>query len=180
MINLIPNEQKKLMIRNFYYRLATVCILALGFCILIASITMLPSYVLVSGKSDLVNTKLDNEKTTPISLSDKEATNMLNDLDKRFTSIEKDQNSKFLISKRIIDQIVSEKNVDIKITQIILDNSPAGDKVISIRGTAPSRERLLFFRNVLEKNPSFKQVNLPISNFIKGSHIQFSLNLIPS
>jgi hypothetical protein len=70
---------------------------------------------------------------------------------------------------------------DIKITQILYDNTVAkGDKKVNIQGTAPSRERLLIFRQALEGNPAFKKVDLPISNFVKGSNIQFSLSLTPA
>ena len=41
-------------------------------------------------------------------------------------------------------------------------------------------ERLLLFRKALEDNTAFKKVDLPISNFVKGSNIQFDINLIPS
>jgi len=50
---------------------------------------------------------------------------------------------------------------------------------VSIEGIAPSREILLAFRRLLENDPLFKSVDLPISNFIKGSNIRFNLNLIP-
>jgi len=79
----------------------------------------------------------------------------------------------------VINAILLKKRSDIKITQISYQNDTRGRK-IGVTGTAPSREVLLFFRLALESSPAFKSVDLPISNFVKGSNIQFYLNLIPS
>jgi len=68
---------------------------------------------------------------------------------------------------------------NIKITDISYENDSLNGKKISIQGTAPSREVLLSFRQAFENDNTFKQVDLPISNFVKGSNIQFYLSLIP-
>jgi hypothetical protein len=180
MINLIPNEEKKLMAKNFFYRLATVFFMALGFCMLIASVTLLPSYFLSSTKEDLITKKLEAEKAEPIDLLDQQTLKTLSDIDNKLLTIEKSEKNKFVVSERIVNQIVSKRISDVKINQIVYENSDTGEKIINIYGTASSRSRLLVFREILEENPLFKQVNLPISNFIKGSNIQFSLSLIPS
>ena len=75
---------------------------------------------------------------------------------------------------------MSEKMPDIKITQIQYRNESIKGKTISISGVASSRDRLLLFKRELENNIAFKKVDLPISNFVKGSNIKFSLGLTPS
>ena len=71
----------------------------------------------------------------------------------------------------------------IKITDIAYESrSPdelAQARKVSIEGTAPSRSALLSFRRALEDDANFQSVDLPISNFIKGSNIQFYLSLVP-
>ena len=69
---------------------------------------------------------------------------------------------------------------DIQITRIAFENSPVSGKQVDLSGLAPSRERLLLFRQALENDTAFQKVDLPISNFVKGSNIQFSLSLTPS
>ena len=68
----------------------------------------------------------------------------------------------------------------IKITEILYQNDPQTGERINISGKAPNREVLLLFRRILEDNTAFSKVDLPISNFVKGSNIKFYLNLIPS
>lgn len=180
MINLIPNEEKKMMIKDFYYRLVTVILLMLSLVALIASVALLPSYFLSSVKKNVINEQLDKEIVEEISSYDQQTLLTVSALDSKLSLLEKSERDKFLVSDRVISEILSNRISNIKITQISFENNEIKGKQISIRGTAPSRERLTLFRRALESNPLFKEVDLPISNFIKGSNIQFYLSLIPS
>ena len=80
----------------------------------------------------------------------------------------------------MIGAILLKKRSDIKITQILYQNDGTNGKKITLTGIASSREVLLLFRQALEDSSSFKDVVLPISNFVKGSNIDFSLSLTPS
>lgn len=180
MINLIPNTEKKEMIKNFYYRLAAVSIFALGIVMLIASVALTPSYFLSSVKKSLVVEKLEAERKEPVDAEDLETLKSLSVLDGRLSMLEKSAQNRFIVTERVINEILLKKVPDIKITQISFEKNDAGEKTISIRGSAGSRDRLLLFRRALEDDPLFKKVDLPISNFVKGSNIQFYLSLIPS
>jgi len=180
MINLIPKEEKKRIIKNFYYRLIVLFLTMLDFCILVAFICLIPFYFLSSTENALVNAKLENQKNEPLPLLDQQALNMIKGINEELTLVENAEKSKFPISEKVINAILLKKRSDIKITQILYENSPTQGKKISLTGTAPSREVLLLFRQALENDPIFKNVNLPISNFVKGSNIQFYLSLIPA
>lgn len=180
MINLIPNQEKKRKVKDFYFRLVVVFFVVLGFCFLIASAAILPSYFLSFVKKNLNDTKLEAQKKEPIPPASQSTVNLVADLNNKLNLIENAQKNKYLVSVKVINEIISKKMSDIKITQIFYENSSIAGKKISIRGVAPSRERLLLFRLALEDDTAFKKVDLPISNFVKGSNIEFSLNLTPS
>lgn len=180
MINLIPNKEKKIMIKNFYYRLVTIIFLELSLIVLIASITLLPSFFISSAKKDAINKRLETETMEKLSPLDEEVLLTVSVLDDKLSLLEKSEQDKFIVSERVIKEILSNKISNIKITQIFFENNEENEKQISIRGIAPSRERLTLFRRALEDNPLFKDVDLPISNFIKGSNIQFFLSLASS
>lgn len=180
MINLIPNEEKKNKVKDFYFRLSVVFLIILGFSMIIASIMILPSYFLSSVKKNLVNTRLEMQKNEPVPVLDQKTLVDVSDLENKLKLIENTKQNKYTISQWIINEILFKKMNDIKITEIIYDNTFSKGKIISVNGTAPNRERLLLFRQALEDDIAFKEVNLPISNFIKGSNIKFSLSLIPS
>ncbi len=180
MINLIPNEEKKLMVRNFYYRLATVFFIALGFCAAIACVVLLPSYFLSSTKYSLMNQKLEHEKSIPVDALDQETLKLLSALENKLSIIEKAEKNKFSIVKSVVNQLILKSVPDVKINQITFGKDDKDGQVVSIKGTAPSREKLLLFRQSLEGNSFFKKVDLPISNFVKGSNIQFYIRLVTS
>ncbi|MSU44870.1 hypothetical protein EXS45_01685 [Candidatus Nomurabacteria bacterium] len=188
MINLIPNKEKKEMVRGFYYRLIVLFLLMISVSFLILFFSILPSYLLSIAKNNIVNTKLKLQKNEPVPLPDQQTLTIIKDLDDKINLIESAASNKFIISQKVINAIVLRKLPDIKITDISYEANSSktkGKKIsiqgkkISIQGNAPSREVLLLFRLALESDTLFKQVDLPISNFIKGSNIQFSLSLTP-
>lgn len=180
MINLIPNEEKKKMASDFYKRFVVIFLLMLSLCAAIAVLILFPSYFLSLEKESFANKKLETQKSEPIPILDQETLVAIKSLDQKLTLIENTKNNKFIVSQKVINEIVLTKMPDIKINRIAYDNSAPSGKKIGINGTAESRERLLLFREALENNTAFKTVDLPISNFIKGSNIEFYLSLIPS
>jgi len=179
MINLVPKAEKKKIATDFFYRLAALFLMTLNFCILVAFISIIPSYFLSSVKDASVNMKLEIQKNEPLPLFDQQTLDTIKDINNKLDLVEKAEKNRFPISEKIIRAVLLKKRPDIKITQILYENNPTQGKKISILGTAPSREVLLLFRQALENDPTFKNIDLPISNFVKGSNIQFYLSLIP-
>ena len=101
-------------------------------------------------------------------------------MDNKLNLINKAEKEKFSLSTKVINAIVLKRVPNIKITNITYDVDAVKGKKITIQGTAPSREVLNLFRRALEESSSFKGVDLPISNFVKGSDIQFYFSVIPS
>ncbi len=180
MINLIPKEEKKKMVIDFYLRLTIFFIVMFDFCIIVAFISILPSYFITSMKYSLISTKLENQKLEPLPILGQESLASIKDMDTKLTLVEKFEVNKFLLSTKVINAILLNKMSDIKITQILYENNGTKGRTINLTGIAPSREVLLLFRQALEDSPNFKNVVLPISNFVKGSNIDFYLSLNPS
>ncbi len=180
MINLIPNKEKKEMTLDFYYRLAIVFFIMLDFCILVFVIAIAPSYFLSSEKSVLINAKLEAQKKETLPLFDQQTLASIKSVNDKLDLVENAEKNKFSLSLKVINALLSKKRADIKIIQIIYENDKILGKKVSVAGTAPSRAILLLFRRALEGNPVFKSVDLPISNFVKGSDIQFYLTLVPA
>jgi hypothetical protein len=180
MINLIPKEEKKRMTMDFYYKIFVLFFIMAGLSVLVALVAILPAYFLSSVKYSLVNTKLETQKGEPLPQEGEQTIAMIKDINNKLSLVENAEKNKFPPSVKVINAVLLEKRSDIEITKISYENNPVSGKKISITGTAPSREVLLLFREALENSPSFKSVDLPISNFVKGSNIQFYLNLIPA
>lgn len=180
MINLIPIEEKKKIVNGFYLRFVTVLFFMLGLSVFIALFSIVPSYILSSVKKNIINEKLNVQISEPLPKLDEETISILNNLNSRMSLIEKNKEDKYVVSQKVIKEVVSRKMIGIKITHIFYENDPKNGKKIGISGIASSREQLLLFRQSFEDDTVFKEVDLPISNFVKGSNIQFILNLIPA
>jgi len=179
MINLIPNQEKKKMVKDFYYRFAILSVVMLCVSAFVALLALLPAYFLSDSKSDVASQKLEAQKNQPV-LSNEEISTAVRDINDKLYLIEAAQKNRFLVSEKVIHAVFLRKIPGVKITQIAYENNTQSGRKVSIRGTAPSREILRSFRQALEEDASFKAVDLPISNFVKGSNIQFSLTLIPA
>jgi hypothetical protein len=175
MINLIPNKEKKQMVQDFYYRLVAVVLATLGWAVLVGAIALVPAYVLSSVKKDVARVKTSNLSSVPAPTTDQSTLEAIQDLNSKISFIEKSEKSRFAPSVMAVDQVLLDKMPDIKITEISYEASLG--KKITLRGEAPSRERLLAFRQALEANRLFKKVDLPISNFVKESDIKFYLTI---
>ncbi len=184
MINLIPNAQKKEMRKGFYFRLLVLFLMMASVSMLIAFVAILPAYFLSSVKTNLIDSKLEAQRLEPVPLPDQETLALIKGLDRKLSIIDAAEKNKFVVTERAINAVVLKKMPEIKITDISYQkhssSDPESSRKISIQGTAPSREMLLLFRKALEDDDSFKRVDLPISNFVKGSNIPFYLSLIPS
>jgi hypothetical protein len=185
MINLIPNTERKQMVRSFYHKLAVLFFIMCSISVFIFFVALLPSYFLSSVKNSAIDSKLDTQSSEPVPLPDQQTLSVIQDLDNKLGIVENSQNDKFIVSEKVINAIIVKKMPNIKITEISYENNPlkaqegsAMGKKVVIKGVAPSREVLLLFRQALEDGANFKQVDLPVSNFIKGSNIQFHLGLI--
>ena len=178
MINLIPNKEKQKIVKDFYLRFLIVFLYMLGFSAIILTVSILPSFFISMVKVNDASFKLENQKKEPIPEVDQNTLVLIKDVNTKLSLVEKAENNKFEISQRVIKEIVLNKMPDIKINEFFYQNDLTKGRTISINGTALSRERLLLFRQALEEDKSFSSVDLPISNFIKGSNIQFYLSLI--
>jgi hypothetical protein len=180
MINLIPNEEKKKITRDFYLRIITTIFVMLGLSLLIASILIFPTYIVSSVEEGVINGKLEMQKKDITPLSNQDTMIVINNLKDKLSLIENIQKNKFVFSQKVINEIVLQKIPGIKITEISYQNDLKIGQKINISGKAQNRDILLAFRRALEDDTAFSKVDLPISNFIKGSNIQFYLTLIPS
>ncbi len=168
------------MANNFYYRLTILSFIMLGIVICFALLLIAPSYILVRAQNNFINEKLVIQESEPVPVLDQQTLLAIKELDEKLGLVESLQVNKFIVSERIINEVMDSKIPDIKIVSISYENNGVNGKKVSISGTAPSRERLLLFRQALEGNSAFQSVDLPISNFVRGSNIPFYLSLIPS
>jgi len=180
MINLIPKEDKKKISRDFYRRVVFLFLMMASLCILVALVAVLPSYFLSKVKDSVSDAKLAAQKNEQLPLLGEQSLAEIKDINSKLDLVDRAEKNKFSISEKIINTVLSKKTPNIKITQIVYENDAVLGRKVSVVGIASSRDVLLTFKQALTDKSTFKSVDLPISNFVKTSNIQFNLTLIPS
>ncbi|KKR79307.1 MAG: hypothetical protein UU24_C0012G0017 [Candidatus Nomurabacteria bacterium GW2011_GWA2_40_9] len=180
MLNLIPNQEKHKIKKDFYFRLLIVFFLVMGVSFIIAAFSIAPYYLFSSQKKNFSMERLETQKRLPLPVFDAQTNKLVEDINLKLGLMENvNKTDKFVVSVKVINEIILKKMPDIKITSISYEDNVIKGKTLSVKGSAPSRDKLLLFRLALENDVNFEKVDLPISNFIKGTNIQFNLTLIP-
>lgn len=178
MINLIPIKEKKEIRKDFYYRFLTVFFVMLGFLVFVFLVAILPAYIISFEKKVSTSKNLEIQKNKVMPEIDQKAQIAIKDLNARLALLEKARKNKYVFSEKVINEIILQKVSGIKINRFFYQNNSLEGRKVNITGIAQNREQLLLFRQALEEDSLFKNVDLPISNFVKGNNIEFNLNLI--
>jgi Tfp pilus assembly protein PilN len=178
MINLIPIKEKEDLRNDFYFRFLTMVFSMLCFSVFVLLVVILPSY-LISLESRISNGQaLEKQKNEIMPEIDQQALVSIKDLNDKLNLLEEARNNKYVFSEKVINEIILKKVPGIKINKFFYQNDSLEGRKVNITGIAENREQLLLFRMTLENDKFFEKVDLPISNFVKGNNIEFSLNLI--
>ncbi len=176
MINVLPQTEKKALKKEYRLRLVTVCFIFITILGILSSVSLVPSYVVSKNKEMILENKLTflNKVNPDVSLTD---------LDLYISKINStllllsNSNPKRIVSEDVILPLLAVKPSGIVITQILYGERTDGSASLDVRGVAPDRVALQNFKSILESNKKFTTVDLPISNFVKRSNIDFNITI---
>lgn len=164
--------------KAFYKRWLNVFLFVLGVAMIVCTVTLLPAYFSANVKLSVAKDFLNIAQGDTLSTEEAKVLEMVKNLESKLEMIKDNPYGKFIVSERAVDDILARKTDDIKIKEIHFTRIPNKTSLI-IEGNSKSRESLLNFRVALEKDPNWEKVDLPVSNFVRGADINFSLTLIP-
>lgn len=177
MVNLLTISEKKHIAKDYKTRRAVVALFMLSFLIIIAIVFLVPSYFVSVLKYNNNSKQLELEKSRVSSFVQKEST----------LKIIKSTNSKLDIFESfkpslikpydVIILVIKHKPEGVHLNTILLDKNKEEEK-ITISGVAEDRETLLSFLRLMESEKEFSKVGLPISSFVKGENIVFSMSVV--
>jgi hypothetical protein len=78
------------------------------------------------------------------------------------------------VSETVLKSILENRPTGIKFTQIFYNERPEA-RILEVHGIATDRAILRNFKSTLDANKAFSKVDLPISNFIERSDINFTV-----
>lgn len=173
MFLLVPQEQKKKLIKEYRLRLLFICLAVL--CVLgsIGTLAFLPSYFFVHSEADELLLR---------SISIKGAINQKSDKDLEKTLLDVKQSIALLSSqdrdvRGTLDIILDAKPKGVFLTHFAYNYAPDEASTIKLNGVSSDRASLLQFSKNLKAVSEFKNVDLPIGNLAKNSEIDFNINV---
>ena len=174
MFNLIPEEKKKKLEKEYTLRLSATATIFLGSICLVALILLIPSYVISNSRLKEAQKKND-ALISALSLSNtKSATDVLKTISADSDALKGTLQYPALAS--LIETIATSKPEGIVINSIDFSSGSSPDTV-TLGGVASTRDSLVAFSGLFQSNPLFQNASLPISDFAKDRDIDFSLTL---
>lgn len=176
MFNLLPKTEKEAIRRQYRLRLAVI-ILWLSFgTFLIASVLLIPSYLLSSQKEKSARARFEALSKAVEQESAAELDKVLLDAKTRLALLS-DKPPKVYLHELLV-QVVSQKGNNISLSGFSFADSTEGKRGIDISGVAKDRTALLSFVKSLERTGLFEKVEVPISNFAKNTDIGFTVRTV--
>jgi hypothetical protein len=174
MLNLLP-EQEKYFIKKEYKNRRSVVAWALLFCtLMIALISLLPSYVLSTQKRDEESLKVASFAKSSALEESKNLSAEILLANKKINALKPDN---YIYTNEIFDDILSGQVVGVKVLRFSIARKNTERIDVVVGGVAEKRESLLLFQKNLKKIDRFIEVVLPVSDLVKDSDINFSIKI---
>ncbi len=175
MINILPTEEKDALRREYWMRFASVAILVFTLTALFASILLLPSYFFSASKESLSESRLEAFNKTHGGVASADLEGTIRALNTKLQSLLAATPKKMPV-RDAIDPLLTLRADGIGFNQILYSES-TGTPVIELYGVARDRTTLRDFKQALDDSSKFTSVDLPLSDFIKKSNIDFTISL---
>jgi hypothetical protein len=174
MINLLPENEKALIRKEYHFR-----VMAVGFglllCLVGVSILLLmPAYLSAYYKRQAASGRIaafNNSETT----EHKELVQKLRDIKTAATAVA--PASEDVLPSNLVGLIMKYKTADNIITEIQYGKNEDGKLKATISGVAKSRQSLVTFTGGLEKDPLIQSVTLPVEDLVKDANIKFTVTV---
>jgi hypothetical protein len=128
-------------------------------------------------KEGLAESKLEDFNTANPLISTINIDKTINEINSKLTFLsDKDLNPE--TSDKVFGFLLNNKPAGITFSQILFNKRTDGSLLLEVHGVATSRSVLRDFKTTLDSNLNYKEVNLPISNFLEKSDLNFTISIV--
>ena len=174
MINVLPEELKKKLRKEYWIRLASVVVSFLALSSVIAIALVFPSYFFSVEKSNIANSKLEAFNQANPEVATNDLNKSITDINSKLALLSPAKNQA-LMSDVLFDNLLLNLPKGIALFQISYNEGTT--KTIEVHGKAIDRITLRNFKTSLDNNPNILEANLPISDFLEKSNINFTISI---
>ncbi len=173
-INVLPEQEKKVLRHLYWMRFSTTILSFLSLVIVSSTLLLLPSYLFSISKSNIATSRLEAFNIANPEMATNNIDKSISDINSKLGLL----SSKNLIvypSDVILKNLISTLPKGITLSQILYSEENNNNKTLNINGIAIDRVTLRNFQTSLDNNPDILSTNLPISNFLAHSNINFTI-----
>jgi hypothetical protein len=176
MLNILPTEEKKGILKEYRLRLAVVAVFAISILVVINLILLVPPYLLVISKnSSVANDLAAKQSKQAIGGQDKSIEAQIRGINKKVSVFLGSATSTPRLSPPdAILKIIDMKDPTIKILGFDYDINGQQER-FAISGIAADRDGLARFVDILKRDSTFTTVDLPVSSYVKSANISFTI-----
>jgi hypothetical protein len=177
MTNLLPQEQQKVIAKEYKNRRTVVALIALACTVIVSAGFLVPSFALSNVKLREATNAAELARKRAESIGgDSTSTATLQGVRGKLASLAVGANT--VQMTELFDRVTDQKSGDIKIGAMTLVRG-VGDQegVLTVDGLAKNRESLTALMKRLQADSTFTSVEVPVSSFAKDRDIPFSMRL---
>lgn len=177
MINLLPYADKKELEREKMRRFLAVALLGVSTLFALGLFLMAPIYFsLTLQKKNLLEELSLASKNAPLERLG-ELEREIKNLNSKLLVLEEGSRKEYLVSE-VFREALGLRSAGIELRHLSF-HKPSGGEAgrLNLGGRAQRREDLQTFIQALERSESFKKINSPVSNLLKKTEVEFSLEL---
>lgn len=172
-INVLPEIQKKNLRHLYWKRFTSILVSFIALSSVIAIFLVLPSYFFSVSKSNIATARLEAFNSLNPEIAAEDLNKSINDINTKLALLAS-KNSNSIVSDTLLNDLIMTLPSGIKLSQINYNESDKS-KTIEIHGRATDRATLRNFKASLDSNPHIAKADLPISDFLAPSNIDFSI-----
>jgi type IV pilus assembly protein PilM len=175
MINVLPEEEKRSLVREYWTRLAGVSMFFVIIIALLSSLLLLPSYYISHSKERVISSQLESFEGTNTEVAKKNFNTIVTDINSKLGFLSGVE-SNYQVRENVLARFNTLPK-GITLTQIVYNERSDKTRLVELHGRALDRNTLSLFKQTLDTNPNFTGVNLPISNYLERSNLSFSVTI---
>lgn len=179
-MNLLPEEEKNNIQREYKRRFYTLAVYFLTVSFLLGTVVALPYYI--SGKAELfmINNRIEQFGEEVTDEETKRINAEFSEFSRKLTLLDPTDEGIILDASKTLETVLAHKPPGVSLTgfayTVLTDDRTFGQAIIS--GTAGDRDSLLLFVRDLSAIKDFSSVDLPVSNFSQRTDIDFSVTVV--
>ncbi len=176
-INVLPREEKVLLNKEYWKRLIVIFLILCSLVVAIFTILLVPSYFFSMSKQSIVENRLEELNSNDKNLPSQNLDTTINDINTKLNLLSSVK-ARYSISDDVLGTILSSKPDGITFSQLLLNQMKDNSLALEIHGLARDRTALRNFKSIIDLNPKVASSNLPISNFLEKSDINFTISIV--